>query len=263
MSDIAFLYDAQVSRWFFIAVAVLSRLASAVTVSTLPVFPGVSFRIRLATAVALTAVALPNASDMQQGNISSLPLLVMTEVVLGGILGIGVAMVLAAAGWSGTMLGSVSGVSWAQDFDPGSQEATAGIGRLAWWVGLAAFLSAGGQLVVITGMLDSFERLPVGVVLSNGYFDRQCIAVATEAPALALRIALQLALPVMATVVAFHLASAICLRVVPFAHGMGLLQGLATVVLLFAFWFGLDAWAAQNAAFTRSAVEQLSKVGPT
>ena len=262
MLDFESFFDTQSSHWLFIAVGVLSRLVSAVTVSTLPVFPGVSLRIRLATAVALTAVALPHAMHVPDELISSWPLLVATEVVIGGILGIGVALVLAAAGWSGTMLGSVSGVSWAQDFDPGSQEATAGIGRLAWGVGLFAFLSAGGQLVVITEMLDSFERLPVGVVLLNDRFDSQSMAVATQAPALALRIALQLALPVMATVVGFHLACAICLRVVPFAHGMGLLQGLATVVLLFGFWFGLDAWAAQNATWTRGAVEHLYDMGP-
>ena len=81
-------------------------------------------------------------------------------------------MVVAAAGWAGTILGSVSGLSWADDFDPGSGEATAGIGRLAWWVGVAAFVAAGGQLVVIAGLLDSLHAMPVGAVLrGEGFFD--------------------------------------------------------------------------------------------
>ena len=93
----------------------------------------------------------------------------------------------------------------------------------------------------------------------DGGLDR-LLPVVTAAPALALRIALALALPAVTAVVAFHLASTICLRAVPFSPGAGLLQGLAAVVLLMALWSGLDAWAGTSSLLMREGLEQVLEV---
>jgi flagellar biosynthetic protein FliR len=242
-----------------IAAGVGCRMAAAVAVATLPAFPGVSVRARLALAAALAAVALPAALASSPAAVGPWPLVVAGEAVIGGVLGTAIALVVAAAGWAGTLLGSVSGLSWADDFDPGSAEATAGIGRLAWWVGVAAFVAAGGQLVVVTGLLDSLVAMPVGTALGGDHFFETLMPLVIAAPTMALRIALALALPALAAVVAFHLASAICLRAVPFSPGVGLLQGLAAVVLLVAFWCGLDAWAGNGGLLMQGAVERVIK----
>lgn len=243
-----------------IAAGVGCRMLAAVAVATLPAFPGVTIRTRFAVAVALAAVALPAAIASNSAAIGPWPLVIAGEAIVGGVIGTAIALVVAASGWAGTLLGSVSGLSWADDFDPGSGEASAGIGRLAWWVGAAAFLAAGGQLVIVTGLLDSFATLPVGTVLNgDGGLDR-LLPVVTAAPALALRIALALALPAVTAVVAFHLASTICLRAVPFSPGAGLLQGLAAVVLLMALWSGLDAWAGTSSLLMREGLEQVLEV---
>lgn len=233
------------------------RMAAAVAVATVPAFPGVTVRTRLALAVALAAVALPAALATGSAVVVPWPLVMAGEAVVGGVIGMAIALVVAAAGWAGALLGSVSGLSWADDFDPGSEEATAGIGRLAWWVGAAAFLAAGGQLVVVTGLLDSFVAVPVGTVLSGDGLLETVMPLAIAAPTVALRIALALALPALAAVVAFHLASTICLRAVPFSPGVGLLQGLAAATLLAAFWYGLDAWAGNGSVLMLEAVTQL------
>ncbi|MDA1041221.1 MAG: flagellar biosynthetic protein FliR [Planctomycetota bacterium] len=242
-----------------IAAGVGCRMLAAVAVATLPAFPGVTIRTRFAVAVALAAAVLPAAVTSHSVAIGPWPLVVAGEAIVGGVIGMAIALVVAASGWAGTVLGSVSGLSWADDFDPGSGEASAGIGRLAWWVGVAAFLAAGGQFVIVTGLLDSFAMLPVGTVLNgDGGFDR-LLPVVTAAPALALRIALTLALPAITAVVAFHLASTICLRAVPFSPGAGLLQGLAAVVLLVALWSGLDAWVGTSSLLMREALQHVFK----
>lgn len=233
------------------------RMLAAVAVATLPAFPGVTARTRLVLALALTAVALPAAVASSPTAVGPWPLVVAGEAVVGGVFGIAVALVVAAAGWAGSILGSVSGLAWADDFDPGSGEATAGIGRLAWWVGAAAFVAAGGQLVVIAGLLDSLHTVPIGFVLNGEGFLDTLLPVTITAPSVALRIALALALPALAAVVAFHLASTICLRVVPFAPGAGVVQGLAAVVLWTALWCGLDAWAGNGSQFMGEAVAKL------
>ena len=242
-----------------IAAGVACRLAAAVTVATVPAFPGVSVRTRVALALALAAVALPAALESGPTSIAPWPLVLVGEAIVGGVLGTAIALVVAAAGWAGTLLGSVSGLSWADDFDPGSEQATAGIGRLAWWVGAAAFVTAGGQLVVVKSLIDSLAIVPVGTASQGDALLAEIMPLAIDALSMALRIAITLALPAVAAVVAFHLASTICLRVVSLSPGAGLVQGLAAIVLLAAFWCGLDAWGGTGAGLMQSAVEQIIK----
>ena len=75
------------------------------------------------------------------------------------------------------------------------------------------------------------------------------------APGAALDLAVLLAMPALAAVVAFHLVAAICLRTIPFSPGPGLLHGLAALVLLAALWLSADAWAGGSAAALLGAVE--------
>lgn len=240
-----------------IAAGACARVAAAVTVATLPAFPGVSVRGRIACAAALAAVAVPMAIDAGSAAVGGWPLVVLGEAIVGGVFGTAIALVVGAAGWAGALLGSVSGLSWADDFDPVGDGESAGIARLAWWMGAAAFLAAGGQAAVVAGLLDSLRSMPVGTALVGGGFADGLVTLAFTAPTAALSLALTLALPALAAVVAFHLASAICLRTVPFSPGSGLLQGLAAVVLLAALGCGLDAWAGTAGTLMHAALERL------
>lgn len=240
-----------------IAAGACARITAAVAVATLPAFPGVSARVRLALAIGLTAAVLPAALRQTAGVAGGWPLVVVGETIVGGVLGTAVAVVVGAAGWAGGLLGSASGLAWADDFDPAGESGSAGIGRLAWWIGVAAFLSAGGQVAVVGGLLDSLAAIPVGTAVGNAGFSPRLVAVMSSAPTLALSLALTLALPALAAVVAFHLASAICLRTVPFTPGAGLLQGLAAVVLLVALGCGLEAWVGGAGTLLHGALERL------
>ncbi|MFM8706260.1 MAG: flagellar biosynthetic protein FliR, partial [Planctomycetia bacterium] len=103
-----------------VAVGVCGRIAAAVGTGTLPILPEGSFRIRFALAVALAVVAVPMAMAVQASGagrpIGPLLPVLAGEVLVGFMMGIAAAAVLAAAGWAGGILGSVSGLSWADDF---------------------------------------------------------------------------------------------------------------------------------------------------
>jgi flagellar biosynthetic protein FliR len=241
-----------------VAAGVCARIAAAVVAGTLPVLPGASVAIRLALALALAVVAVPMAWAVQQGTggISVGPLLpvLVGEAFVGLAMGTAAAAVLVATAWAGGILGSVSGLSWADDFDPGAEGQSAGIARLAWWVGLAAFFAAGGQLAVVAGLVDSVRHVPVGTALSGPATDwLTTLGVAT--PAVAFSLAAMLAMPALVAVIAFHLASAICLRTIPFSPGPGVLQGLAAVVLLASLWLGAESWASGGAAVMLQSVD--------
>ena len=233
-----------------VAAGACGRIVAAVGTGTMPILPGGSFRIRLALTLALAVVAVPMALAVQgtasSGSVGPLLPVLACELLVGLMMGTAAAAVLSATAWAGGILGSVSGLSWADDCDPDAAGESAGIARLAWWVGLAAFFTAGGQLAVVGGLVDSVRHLPIGAAFGGP--SRQWLeTLAVTTPAVAVSMAVMLALPALAAVVAFHLASAICLRAVLFTPGPGLLQGLASLVLLSCLWLGAEAWAGGSA----------------
>ena len=237
------------SQEFVIAAGVCGRIAAAVVTGTLPILPGASVRIRLTLVFALAVVAVPMALAVHHADgvqpVGPLVPVLAAELLVGLVMGTAAAAVLMATAWAGSILGSVSGLSWADDFDPTAGSETAGIARLAWWVGLAAFFTAGGQLAVVGGLIDSVRNVPIGTAFV-GAPQEWLITLAVTTPAVAVSLAVVLAIPALVAVVAFHLASSICLRTIPFAAGPGLLQGLASLVLLVSLWLGAEAWAGSS-----------------
>lgn len=228
-----------------VVVAVFVRMAAAVAVGVLPITTGVGARVQAALVVALSIAALPAAAaTAQAAAFSRVVVLVLAgEAVVGLVLGLASAAVLAAAAWAGSLLGSVSGLSWADEFTPDAEPSAAGVSRLAWWLGLGGFLAAGGHVEVIAGLIDSVRSLPVGAAFGDGGRVAPGLEqVALTMPTLAMSLALSLAVPALTAVLACHLAAAICVRAVGFDPGQGVLQGAASIVLLAAVCLGAEAW---------------------
>lgn len=233
-----------------LAVGVLARVLGIVTGSG-AALPEVSVRIRLALSVAITAVALPLALTTHQIGAASAPigagglvLMAGGEALVGLALGTAVAAVASAGAWAGGVLGSVAGLSWADDFDPEGDAQSAGMARFAWWVSAGVFLAAGGLETLVAGIVDSMRVLPIGTLLPVAALPRPGLErIAADGPAAALSLALALAVPALLAVVGFHLVTSIALRTVPFVAGAGFLQALAAVVLLGAIYVGADAWS--------------------
>lgn len=231
---------------WILPLAVFVRMAAAVTVGTLPILPGASPRVRGALAAVLAAAALPAALAGRAGDAAAsleppAALVLLGEAVVGLALGAAVGGVVAAVGWAGSVLGTASGLTWSEDFDPGSTAAPEGVGRLCFFVGLAAFFAAGGQLAVVAGLVDGVRTVPVGAACGGAVRPwLESLALAT--PAAAFELAVLVAAPALAAVIAFHVTAAICLRTVPFAPGPGLLVAGAAVVLLATLAVAAESW---------------------
>ena len=237
-----------------VTLGVLTRMAAAVGAGGLASFPQLSPRIRLAAALALSAAALPAAVATGHEPQPWLMLLV-GEAVIGLGLGLAVALAFAEASWAGGILGSVSGMSWADDFSGDQPTGEGGAARLAAWLAAAGFLAAGGHLVLIEGLVDSVQRLPIGSFLSAASRADLGDTVAFVSSA-ALSLALALALPAMTAVLSFHVAAALCLRSVRFVVGPGSLQAAASLVLLAAVVAGAGGWTEGFAAAVRPVLER-------
>ena len=231
-----------------VPVAVCARMAAAVAVGAMPLGAVVPLRARGALAIALAAVALPHASLAADAGPATL--VILAEAVIGAGLGLVVAACCAAAAWAGGVPGSVTGLSWADDFTADGDAQAGGVARLAWWLGLAGFFAADGHLAVVAGLVDSFRTLPAGTP-PGAVLHR-----VAEAPDVALTLALALAGPALVAVVTFHVAAAVCLRTVRFAPGPGLLQAAAALVALSIVLVGTPTWLDGFGAAARDRVER-------
>ena len=230
------------------AAAVCARMAVAVVVGSLPLGCALPIRVRAVLAVTLSVVALPQAAAANLSDATAMTIL--GEAFVGAGLGLVVAAVAAAAAWAGGIAGSVAGLAWADEFSPEGDPQAAGLARLAWWLGLAGFLAAGGHLAVVAGLVDSFRAIPVGA--GPAVVAARVIA----APGFALGLALSLAGPAITAVVAFHAAVAICIRTVRFVPGAGMLQAAAAGVALAMLVAGLPTWLDGFGAAARGRVER-------
>jgi len=232
----------------------VARVGGFVAIGTLPLAPGLPLLVRVALAWAMSIAALAWVLPSRHAVAESVPLVqvALTEVAVGGFIGLSVACVTAAAGWAGGVLSSISGLSWAEDYGGGPSEAATPLARLVWWVAAAAFVSSGGGRVLLVGLLESFATLPLGVG-----FDAEIAGMLTRAFGLAWRLAIAVALPALVAVLAWHLSAALACRVIPLSPSTGLLQGSAAVVLLCAVWLGGTSWTSGLASATTVACEQI------
>lgn len=239
-----------------VAAGIVARLAAAVAVGGLPLAVGTSVAVRMALVLVLSMAVWPAAAAATTTtDPAAIAMLVAGEAVVGLGIGVAVAAVFAAAAWAGTILGSVSGLSWADDFTPDGDQQAAGIARLAWWLGMAGFLAAGGHVHLVAGLIDSFRSLPVGVAAGAGGFT-DLVSTVAAAPATGLALAVALAGPALAAVLAFHVAATVAVRVGRVDPGQGLLQSLAAVVLLAAVCMAADAWIGGFATLVHGPLER-------
>ena len=240
-----------------LAAGVLARVGGAALVATGGVFPGATLRVRATLAILLAAVALPlAAAHRNAAPLPAWPLLLAGEAVIGLGFGLAVAVVLAAAAWAGGILGTVAGLSWADDFDPEGDAQSAGMATLCRWLALGGFIAAGGHLAVVAGVIDGCRTLPIGAATASGGFTAGIAAVVTTLPGAALALAMSLALPALTAVLVFHVAAAVCLRTIRFVPGQGMLQALAAAVLLGVVAIGADTWGGACGVVVRAQVEQ-------
>ena len=234
------------------------RVAGLLLVGGQRLYPGLTpqlwLGLLLVVAVA-TAPAAIAASQTAAAPLPPLPLLFGSEFLVGAGLGIAVALLISAVAAAGAMLAATAGLDWAAAFTPGSEDRP-GVARLCGWLGFAAFVIAGGQRLVVNGLLESCWRLPIGRLAGSvGMVEFPLAEMLIQLPSVGLSLAVSLAFPVLVAVLTTHITAAICLRTVSFTPGIGLLQGVAAVVLLGGLLLGSRQWSEQAGRLLISPLE--------
>jgi len=179
-----------------------------------PVFASrsIPMRVRLLLALVVSAVAMPHAA---RHGVALDPLMVaplmVKELLVGSALAFGVAGVYAAVEMAGSLVDTTIGFSLANVIDPALNFQSTVIAQLYSLIATMVFLGSGAHLVLIAGVVRSFDLLPVDRTPSLPALS----TLATHALAPMFVIALQIAAPVIATLFVTDVAFGLLARLVP------------------------------------------------
>lgn len=118
----------------------------------------------------------------------------LIEFAVGLSLGLGVLTILSGLQMSGNLIDQQIGVSLGEIFNPEFEVNASLSGQLLHQLGLMVFLIAGGHLLLVTGILDTYQTLPVGyanvcppvlVLLRDLVYQSLVLAVQISAPVMA------------------------------------------------------------------------------
>jgi flagellar biosynthetic protein FliR len=227
----------QLAAWYGAVFWPLVRVLALFSVAPLLSHRAVPARLKVALAVAITAVLVPTVptppiTDALSG--AGLALLVH-NILIGVMLGFAVRLIFAALELAGELIGLQMGLSFAGFFNPASGMAQNAVGSFMSLLALLMFIAIDGHLMLLHALGESFRlfplvggsgSLPLGmdelVRLGSGMFS----------------IALSLALPFLAVMLLTNVVLGVLARVAPqlnvFAIGFPLtiLVGLSTLMLL-------------------------------
>lgn len=192
-------------------------LASVRIVAWLVVVPPFSTRAvpTMAKVVLSLALALAIAPALAQTEVplsmGGLLVSVVTQVATGAALGFLTSLLFAAVAAAGSLVDVFGGFALAQGFDPLGQQGSTVFGTFHQWLFTMLLFASGGHLLVIGGLLRTFDLLPVGEMpqVSDGP------GLFTKAFTLFVVISVQVALPMIAVLFVTDLGLALMTKVAP------------------------------------------------
>lgn len=192
-------------------------LASIRIVAWLVVVPPFSSRsVPIVAKVVLSlGLAFAVAPELAAGNVptgtAELALSTLTQVLIGLAMGFLTYLLFAAIGAAGSIIDLFGGFSIAQAFDPMTMNMNTVFGKFHSMLATMLLFATGGHLIVIGGLLKTFDVLPLGESASfNGAPD-----ILLTAFGMFFLTAIQIALPMIAVLFIADLALALLTKVAP------------------------------------------------
>jgi flagellar biosynthetic protein FliR len=226
---------------------VLARVGGMAIVAPLYSSVSVPWQIRTILAVALAALIMPVqlGTAHRSATAPAEYLLALTiELLLGFVLGLGVAILLAAAELAGQMVAQASGLALAEVLDPEHDSSLPVMAKLLALFTLAIYLLVGGHRWLMAGLLGTFAAIPPGSGhFHEGLFDSLLVLMGES-----FSLALSAAAPALVAVLLATLILGMISRTLPQLNILSVGFGLNTLVALaaLAVTFGSVAWLFEN-----------------
>ena len=193
--------------WPFVRLLALFMTAPIFHDQAIPARAKIAFSLIGAT---LVAPLLPPEQYVPVSHPNAL-LLIGQQVLIGGAIGFSMRLIFTALELAGDLIGLQMGLSFAGFISPSTGEQTPLIGSFLSTIAALIFLAVNGHLLMIAGVIDSFNTLPIDPGLGS-LPDFNALA---HAGAEMFRLGLHIALPVLATMLILNLALGVLARVAP------------------------------------------------
>jgi flagellar biosynthetic protein FliR len=201
-----------------------------------PVFSArpVPMMVRSGLVVAFVVLMLPVAQMNITASPAATPAAVVSEVLVGFIIGLGAALLVGAAETAGELLSIQIGLQGSAIVDPIQHQQTTALGQFMQLFALALLLSLNLQVVMLDSLATSLRLIPVGqpVAIREGLGNTLALGGSLFV------LGLQFAAPVVAVVVIANIALSVLSRAAPqlniiaIAFPVQILLGLGTLIAL-------------------------------
>jgi flagellar biosynthetic protein FliR len=199
---------------------------------------GVPQRVRIGLALLLTVLILPTLDPVPAVTPLSAAgvLLLLQQLIIGFALGFTLQLVFAAVELAGEVIGLQMGLSFASFIDPtNSGQQSPVTGSFMTLLMMLVFLSVNGHLLLLAGLADSFHTLPPYHAALPA-LDFHAIAAAAGR---LFADGLQLALPLVGTMLLVNLALGVLTRTAPQLNLFAVGFPITLIVGLLVMWLAL------------------------
>src|SRR5438105_9212910 len=156
---------------FFAFAFVLARVSGLVM--TAPTFTGsyIPRQVRVFLSVGIALVLMPtqwNARFDTPTNLGDFAILMAGELLIGMVLGLGIAILISGLQLAGQVIAQMSGMALADVLNPGSETELPIFSSMLYMVTLAVFVVIGGHRALIDALMSTFAALPIGHGAATG-----------------------------------------------------------------------------------------------
>ncbi len=233
------------NQYAWIGALLFARLGAVLMIAPVWGEQAVPATMRLALAVLVTAVLAPGlaaAAPPQPANFVNAIPLIISEIIIGLILGLGARLMMSALQVAGATAGIASGLGFAQQIDPIASQPAAVFSGFFSLMGLVLIMSVGLHRVMIEAAGDSYAIFPPGALPPIGDATQFVI----DAVSNSFRLGIQIAAPVLVFSLIFNVALGLISRLIPqvqvFMTAMPLSVMLGLAVIALGLGGGLMVW---------------------
>jgi flagellar biosynthetic protein FliR len=207
-----------------------------------PVIGGehVPLTIKTLVAIALTGVITPlHWQELPPGIVDTLPYAValLRELGVGLFLGFIIDLFFQAIQFGGDLMGRTAGYAAAEVFDPSSGGMRGPVGEFLSLAAILLLFFGDGHHIFIMSLDRSFEMIPIGSWVPDGRLHAAVTAAASQL----FVIAVTLAFPVLAVILAVGMAEGVIARTIPQINILHITFAIKICIFMVVLYAGLPA----------------------
>lgn len=153
----------QLYAWINAFIWPFARIAAMVGTAPLLNEPSIPARVKVGLSAILAVIVAPTLAPLPPLATASWSALwvIGQQILIGIALGLTMRIIFAAVQTAGQFVGLQMGLAFASFFDPSTGANTAVLSRLLNTITLLAFIAMNGHLLMIAGLMHTFEVLPI------------------------------------------------------------------------------------------------------